>query len=181
LKTYKSLPGDKTAEYLDYLAGMTGCGRFAGDVTDTWMTWDMIRSMRTGGMFIGGHTVNHPVLARLDRARQRMEVYGCAQRLRDELGEPMRWFSYPVGGPDAYNDDTRQCLRECGVEMAFSYRGTYRPLGSRDDGDDYAVPRAAVERYTTLTDLGAVLALPHVLSWRYAGNPSGAVLLRPSV
>jgi hypothetical protein len=61
-------------------------------------------------------------------------------------------------------------VREHGVEIAFSYRGTYRPLRSRFAVDEYAVPRAAVERETTLTDLGAVLALPNVLSWSYGAN-----------
>ena len=170
LRTYKSLPGHRTGAYLQYLGEVTGCGRFGGAVTDTWMTWDMIRQMRAGGMFIGGHTVNHPVLARLPREEQWCEIDGCGQRLRRELGEPMRWFSYPVGGPDAFNEETRGCLREQGVEIAFSYRGTYRPFRARFDADQDAVPRAAVERSTTLTDLGAVLALPQVLSWSCDGN-----------
>ena len=161
LRKYKSLPAAETRPYLDYLANATGCGEFAGDVNGTWMDWSMIRRMRDAGMFVGGHTVNHPVLARLPREGQRLEVNGCARRLQEELGQPMRWFSYPVGGPDAFNADTRDCMEEAGVEAAFTYYGTFcRP----DKWDRHAVPRAAVERYTTLEDLYAVMTLPHVFS-----------------
>jgi peptidoglycan/xylan/chitin deacetylase (PgdA/CDA1 family) len=162
LRKYKSLPGDRTAPYVEYLADATGVGRYAArGVADTWMTWEMLREMRRGGMHIAGHTVNHPVLARLPREGQRTEISGCAARLAAELGEPMRWFSYPVGGPNAFNQDTRDCLREQGVELAFTYYGTFGRFGA---WDDYAVPRVAVERYTSLGDLGAVLALPQVFA-----------------
>ena len=164
LARYKQLPGESTAAYMDFLAGATGSGRCRdadAAVDSMWMTWDMLREMKAGGMWVGGHTVNHPVLARLDRDRQGQEITGCAARLREELGEPMRWFSYPVGGPDAFNDDTRRCLRDVGVEVAFSYYGGYRQF---DDWDWHDVRRVAVETDVTDADFRGMLALPQAFA-----------------
>jgi peptidoglycan/xylan/chitin deacetylase (PgdA/CDA1 family) len=143
-----------------------------------WMTWDMLREMKAGGMWLGGHTVNHPVLARLDRDRQAQEISGCAKRLREELGEPMRWFSYPVGGPDAFNDDTRECLRDAGVETAFSYYGGYRRF---DDWDRYDVRRVAVDADVADTRFRAMLALPQAFARPLKRRASSLTRLRPSL
>jgi peptidoglycan/xylan/chitin deacetylase (PgdA/CDA1 family) len=162
LRHYKSLPGDQTAGYVDYLAEATASRRCpAVEASDTWMTWDMVREMRAAGMVIGGHTVNHPILGQLPPERQRDEIAGCGKRIKAELGETMRYFSYPVGGPRAFNRDTRAGLKDEGVEVAFSYYGT---LGRFGAWDWYDVPRVAVERYTSRRDFDALVALPQVFA-----------------
>ena len=160
LRRYKTLSGADTARYVEFLADATGSGRYrAGRGSDVWMGWEMLREMVSNGMFVGGHTVNHPVLARLGAREQDDEIAGCAERIRVELGVPMRWFSYPVGGRDSFNNDTRESLARHGVELAFSYYGT---LGRLDRLDRFDVPRVAVESDTTRGDFGAMLALPRV-------------------
>src|SRR5438876_11155163 len=100
LQRYKELPGHFTRPFLNYLGMAIGSGRFPRHQFDNhWMTWDMIRALRRAGMVIGGHTVNHPVLARLSRAQQADEILHCGTRIAQELREPMRYFSYPVGYP----------------------------------------------------------------------------------
>jgi len=162
LRKYKSLPGDSASEYLNFLADATGAGRFQENgLANEWMTWDMVREMKTGGMFFGGHTVNHPVLAQLPVTQQREEIAGCARRLLEELGEPMQWFSYPVGGRDAFNEDTHLCLREQNVKYAFSYYGGFRKF---TDGDPFNIPRTAVELDVTPNLFRAVLTIPQIFA-----------------
>jgi hypothetical protein len=162
LRTYKALPGSETGRYIDFLSEATGSGRYRGGAgPELWMTWDMVREMRAAGMCIGGHTVNHPVLARLPAEEQDAEVLGCKERFEAELGEPMRYFSYPVGGPSAFNEDTRRCLEARGVELAFSYYGSFIRFAG---WDSYDVPRVAVEQCTTPGDLAALMALPQLLA-----------------
>jgi peptidoglycan/xylan/chitin deacetylase (PgdA/CDA1 family) len=122
-----------------------------------WMTWDMVREMRAAGMVIGGHTVHHPVLAQLSPERQWQAISGCARRFGEELGEPMSYFSYPVGQRDSFNDDTRACLRKAGIRYAFSYYGGFRTFGSWDDLD---VRRIAVESYMGPDWVRAIVTLP---------------------
>jgi peptidoglycan/xylan/chitin deacetylase (PgdA/CDA1 family) len=129
------------------------------------MTWDMVREMRAGGMGFGGHTVTHPILARCPPDRQCAEIAGCGRRLAEELGEPMRTFSYPVGNRRAFDDATRAGLRAAGVEYAFSYYGGYRRFA---DTDNYDIRRLAVDTDLTRDQFRAMVTLPQVFG-RAAG------------
>jgi peptidoglycan/xylan/chitin deacetylase (PgdA/CDA1 family) len=140
---YKALPEGEGAGFLEELARELGSGRCgAGEAGAQWMTWAMARDLRAAGMSIGGHTVTHPVLAGLSRERQREEIAGCAHRLREELNEPMRWFAYPVGARETFTATTTELLRECGVELAFSYYGGFADPVSWSPLD---VPRVHVD------------------------------------
>lgn len=158
LRTYKQLAGSQTEAYLQFLADATGSGRAPAALADEiWMTWDMVRDMRRDGMSIGGHTLTHPVLAKLDAQAQEHEIARCKQRIETELGEPITAFSYPVGSPDAFNDDTRAALREHGFRWAFSYFGGYSAGRPADPLD---VLRSAVEHRDHRAKFATVAALP---------------------
>ena len=160
LRTYKSIPGESTDAYLRAIGDATGTGRCDPiEGARLWMNWDMLREMRAAGMTIGGHTVSHPVLAQVSRERQKMEISGCGQRIKQELNEPMLCFSYPNGNLRAFNSDTRACLQECDVQYAFSYYGGYRRF---DDWDDYDVRRVAVESDQSMDLFRAMVTFPRV-------------------
>jgi len=160
LRTYKNLPGDETTAYLDDLGVATGSGRWRSPADSaTWMTWDMAREMRAAGMVIGGHTVNHPVLAHLSPEQQWVEIDGCRRRLLEELGEPMLYFSYPVGSRQAFDGDTRHLLMRAGVQCAFSYYGGLQRL---DHVDDFDLPRIPIESFMDRDWFQAVVTLPMV-------------------
>jgi peptidoglycan/xylan/chitin deacetylase (PgdA/CDA1 family) len=163
LARYKTLPGERTDAYLDFLAEATGSGRCpAPEAAALWMTWDMLREMAAAGMAVGGHTANHPVLARLAAGEQGREVAECKRRLEAELGRPMTCFSYPDGGPAAFDRATRACLREHGVRFAFSYHGGYQRFPGPCDPHD--LPRVAVEPYVGPDQFRALLTLPQVFA-----------------
>lgn len=123
---YKALPDGDGEPFLEQLAEASGSGRCGvSEVEALWMTWEMAREMHAAGMQIGGHTVSHPLLARLPVERQREEISTCARRLSEELGVAMRWFAYPVGGRDTFTHLTQEILRDCGVQLAFSYYGGF--------------------------------------------------------
>ena len=160
LRAYFRLQRDRTTGFLDAIGAATGTGRPPADLPDLrqmWLTWDRVREMLAAGMTIGGHTVNHPIMARLTRAEQMAEVTACGQRMQAELGIPMRTFAYPFGTRDAFNRDSRECLREQGVLTAFSYYGGIRKLG---EWDDFDIPRIAVEQHTTLGEFRSLVMFP---------------------
>lgn len=162
LRKYKAIPAEKTAGYLDALATATGTGRCRAEAGENlWMTWDMLREMKAAGMTIGGHTVTHPVLSRMSAQDQRHEILECGRRLAHELGEPMRYFSYPVGNTTAFDQTTRECLREAGVSYAFSYYGGY---GRFQGWDDYDVRRVAIETELDTDWFRSILALPQLFA-----------------
>lgn len=157
---FKSLSGNRTEEFLGALAEATGSGRFPGrDASEMWMTWDMVREMDEAGMEIGGHTVNHPILSRLPADEQLREIRESVERLRTELGSPVRAFSYPNGDRGSFNDDTRSGLRSAGIDFAFSYYGGYRTF---DQWDPFDIRRVPVESGTSLSLFKGMVAIPRL-------------------
>lgn len=162
LAIYKSLPGERTADFLTFLAVATGSSRcpLAHDES-TWMTWEMVREMRRSGMDIGGHTVTHPILARLTPEQQWREISECKSRLETELDEPIEAFSYPVGAPDCFNEATRSCLDRAGYRWAFSFSGGFTAPGT---ADPFNLPRVAIYPQLSATRLQGLLTLPQLFS-----------------
>jgi peptidoglycan/xylan/chitin deacetylase (PgdA/CDA1 family) len=122
-----------------------------------WMTWDMARELQAGGMAIGGHTVTHPLLARVSPERRHEEVGGCARRHAQELGSPMQWFAYPVGTRAIVTEPVKRVLREHDVALGFSFYGGWGRFGEWDPLD---VPRVHVGPSYSLELLRAALAFP---------------------
>jgi peptidoglycan/xylan/chitin deacetylase (PgdA/CDA1 family) len=160
-RTYARLPAADAERLLEFVGTATGSGRRGPQGAETWMTWSMVRELRRGGMAIGGHTARHAVLARSSPAEQRREVADCRARLEEELGEPMRWFAYPVGQRDSFDHDSRAAVREQGVELAFSCYGGYT---SPRRPDPYDVRRTTVGAALTPERLGRVSSLPQLFA-----------------
>ncbi len=160
LKIFKSLPGDRNAEFLQWLGEETGTGRCPTRLAiDQWMTWDMVREMRAQGMQFGAHTVNHPVLTRIPVEQQLWEITESRKRIEQELGEPIHIFSYPIGGAASCNSETLECLRREGFQWAFRYG-----IGFRSDpfANPLQIPRLAVEHTTARTMFRALTTLPRL-------------------
>ncbi len=87
---------------------------------------EMMRSSQVAelarqGFGIGGHTVNHPILARLDDTAARAEMAEGRERLQAIVGRPVTLFAYPNGKPGLdYHAATVQLARRCGFEAAVS-------------------------------------------------------------
>lgn len=158
LALYKRLDGSRTADFLADLAAALHTGRCpAHTAHELWMTWHMLREMRQAGMGIGGHTVNHPVLANLSPEQQDYEVRECRRRLVHEIREPIEAFSYPVGGRGSFNEHTRAALERHGFRWAFTYQGGHV---SSPQCDRFALQRTAVESDIDLPLFHAMLTLP---------------------
>ncbi len=158
LRVYKRLSAEQTSVFLEAVSEESGTGRCPPEEgRKFWMDWDMIREMQKGGMTIGGHTVNHPVLSSLSEIQQRREIEECAERLRQETGEPMKGFSYPVGGPDSYNVVTIDILRRIGVRTVYTYFGGFTRL---PPSHYYEIPRIPVEMCVTMDWFRSVVTLP---------------------
>ncbi len=162
LQKYKSLPGRETAAFMADIASATGHASLPTNLgDDLWMTWNNIRELRLAGMTIGGHTVNHPLLARLTSSEQVQEIRGCHERLTEMTGIPPKAFSYPVGKRDTFTTITRAILLSVGFEYAFSFYGGYQNLVDIDLLD---IKRVNVGRRTTQTVFESMTSLPSVLA-----------------
>jgi peptidoglycan/xylan/chitin deacetylase (PgdA/CDA1 family) len=157
----RGLPRESAHAFLDSLAQATESGRHPDESHDFWMTWDDVRQLRAAGMHIGGHTVTHPMLARLSADDQEREIVECKDRLEAELGVPMRYFCYPYGGRDSFDESTRRSLAEHGIEFAFSFYGGYRRF---NDWDRYDVRRPFLGLTVSLERFALMLTLPQIFA-----------------
>ena len=80
-----------------------------------------VAQLARDGFGIGGHTVNHPILARLDDAAALREMDEGRQRLQAITGTAVPLFAYPNGKPGTdYSGTTMQLARRCGFDAAVS-------------------------------------------------------------
>jgi len=109
--------------------------------THRWMTVEELRRLAdTPGFDIGAHTLTHPFLAGLDRDEQQAEIAGSRAQLERLLERPVRSFSYPYGGPDAFDAVTAELVRDAGFTTACSATGGLAAPG----GDPFQLPRNMV-------------------------------------
>jgi peptidoglycan/xylan/chitin deacetylase (PgdA/CDA1 family) len=88
---------------------------------DLMMRPAQIKRLRDEGMEIGGHTVNHPILAVLDAQQARAEIIDGKQRLEEITGAPVTLFAYPNGKPGRdYGPRDVELVRRAGFAAAVS-------------------------------------------------------------
>ena len=88
---------------------------------DLMMTSDQLLQLYQNGMEIGGHTVNHPILAKLDSMSAEQEITENKDFLENLLNTPLRFFAYPNGKPDIdYNPQQIPLIHKTGYLAALS-------------------------------------------------------------
>jgi peptidoglycan/xylan/chitin deacetylase (PgdA/CDA1 family) len=102
------------------------------------MTSTQVNTLHNAGMEIGAHTVNHPILARLDDTAARNEIGGGKEALEGLTRAPVRLFAYPNGKPGQdYLPSHVRMVRE----LRFSGAVSTAWGGARAGCDRYQLPR----------------------------------------
>ncbi|WP_077730194.1 polysaccharide deacetylase family protein [Methylocaldum sp. RMAD-M] len=116
LNRLKHLPTRQRAEYVDHIASL------AGNLPDNlMMSSSQVKAMHAHGMEIGGHTVNHPILANLSEEEARSEIGEGKAALEAIIQEKIRFFAYPNGKPvKDYKRDQIAIVRDLGFQAAAS-------------------------------------------------------------
>ena len=91
-------------------------------VDSLYLSQDESRSlMAHGAIEVGGHTVNHPVLACLSEAEQLAEIAGGAKALDELLGAGAGiTFAYPYGRRWDYDDSSARAAEAAGYQFAVT-------------------------------------------------------------
>ncbi|MCO6439774.1 MAG: polysaccharide deacetylase family protein [Nitrococcus mobilis] len=133
LRAIKHLPfaqREAAVALIERQAGRTVPGLMMGEAG--------IRALMLGGMDIGAHTVNHPILSRLPVAEARREIAASRQTLESLTGRPVRLFAYPNGNPGLdYGEAHVAMVRALGFDAAVSTAWGCASPGS----DRYQLPR----------------------------------------
>lgn len=76
-----------------------------------------IMEMQEYGIEFGGHTLTHPMLAKLDLQEARREIFESRDRLNKKLGREMNCFAYPYGN---LSEDVKSIVKEAGYKFAVA-------------------------------------------------------------
>jgi peptidoglycan/xylan/chitin deacetylase (PgdA/CDA1 family) len=88
---------------------------------DLMMSSAQVKQLVDGGMTVGGHTINHPILAHIDEATARNEIAKGCDRLHAITGRAVELFAYPNGRPMVdYVPATVEVVRSLGFKAAVT-------------------------------------------------------------
>ena len=134
LRTLKHLDPAQRREVTDAIARKAGLP----DRSDLMMTRGQLRALHAAGMEVGGHTVSHPILSRLDDAAAAQEIGAGREELANWLGQQPTVFAYPNGVPGRdFGDRDVELVRAAGFSGAFTTaRGT-----AQAGADAFRIPR----------------------------------------
>ena len=118
----KSLSDPDRERWLELLLAELRMNPADGSAGRQMLTWDEVRATR-GLTRYGGHTHTHPILSRVDPVRAEREIRLCSDRITAETGTAPRYFAYPNGSAQDFTEETKEIVRRCGFELAFSTIG----------------------------------------------------------
>lgn len=113
--------------------------KLAPELPDNLMlTTTQLKILHGNNMEIGGHTVSHPILAKIDDRAAKEEIVENKKKLRDILGIEPRFFAYPNGkaGKD-YLPRHVEMIKELNYQAALSTQWGV----SRKNSDIWQLPR----------------------------------------
>lgn len=117
LPALKHLPPDERQAKVDAVAQRVGAALPA----DLMMTSAQVRELAAAGMGIGGHTMSHPILAKLDERSAMREIAEGRETLRAIVRQDVPLFAYPNGQPGGdYRAAHVGMVRDAGFEAAVS-------------------------------------------------------------
>jgi peptidoglycan/xylan/chitin deacetylase (PgdA/CDA1 family) len=113
----KYLPPDARLAIVKKLEDLAG----NRELQNLMLTPEMISALANDGMEIGGHTISHPILTRLEDEAARQEIVGNKEQLEAITGKPVRLFAYPNGKFEKdFNERHVQMVMEAGYFAAFT-------------------------------------------------------------
>jgi peptidoglycan/xylan/chitin deacetylase (PgdA/CDA1 family) len=132
----KQVPDAQRQRDLGLLFDELGVSPGQANLDRQMMNWDEVRAT-LGLTLIGGHSHTHPIMSRLDERQMDLEIRVCRDRIASETGKAPKYFAYPNGRQQDFNDVTKHLLRLYGFELAFS---TIEGINGRDI-DEMAIKR----------------------------------------
>jgi peptidoglycan/xylan/chitin deacetylase (PgdA/CDA1 family) len=134
----KSVSNAERLKYLEELRASTSLDLSVIDrELNDFLSWDEVRRLAALGFDLGSHTVEHPILSRLDAAELRWELTESRARIAAETGREASAIAYPNGGANDYTPNTCDAAREAGYQNAFAVGDRFAERSS----DPFAIRR----------------------------------------
>lgn len=102
------------------------------------MTREQVAALHRGGIGIGAHTVNHPILCTLTEAEARAEMTVSRDELQAMVDAPVTLFAYPNGRPGKDYDQSHAAMAK---QVGFAAAVATTPTVAKGGADPFQVPR----------------------------------------
>jgi peptidoglycan/xylan/chitin deacetylase (PgdA/CDA1 family) len=136
------LPDGEKWEFIRHLADTAGVAVPQHPLPEfAPVTFDQLTEMSRSGIEIGAHSLNHPILSRVDDDTLVAELCDPKRILEERLGVEVRSLAYPSGRAIDINPNVVEAARRCGYAGAVVTRREHR---RRDGCDRFQLPRMGV-------------------------------------
>jgi peptidoglycan/xylan/chitin deacetylase (PgdA/CDA1 family) len=118
------------------------CERISNEalMAESFASWAELRDAAADPLLtIGGHTVSHPVLSKLDGGDALAEMVTGRERLESELDRAIKLFAYPYGGRTECGSREFEMARRAAFDLAVTTR--YDCVRPSHGGNLFALPR----------------------------------------
>jgi peptidoglycan/xylan/chitin deacetylase (PgdA/CDA1 family) len=129
------------------------CGTPAGAPEGDYrfMTWKQARELKAARFDVGAHTVNHPILSRVDPGQAEREIVDSRDAIQRELGACSEVFCYPNGKASDFTPAIMD-------HVARHFRAALATnRGPAQASERYQLRRIGVGHETTADDLAEAL------------------------
>jgi len=86
-------------------------------------SYDALKKINHDLFEFGSHTISHPVLSRISYEEAKHEIIAGHQAVEQRIGTTIKYFAYPFGGKQHWNQDTERILRKYTDWLVFSAYG----------------------------------------------------------
>lgn len=113
------------------------------------MTWDMVREMKSAGMDFGSQTCSHRIMSHLSTDKQDYEARVSKEVIDKELNTSITAFAYPVGGKYSFTTDTINIIKKH-YKTSFSF---ISGINTSDNLNEFCIERISVDSNCSATQL----------------------------
>ena len=94
------------------------------------LDWGQVRTMHSGGVSFGAHTMSHPSVSHLSDDAFDEEFVQTKHLLEYGLGAPVLDFAYPFGKPSDWSTTAENFVARCGYRSAVTTSEGYNTFGT---------------------------------------------------
>ncbi len=110
------------------------------------MSWEHVISLAQHPLCtIGGHTISHPALSKLNMDEALCEISEGIKRIEQKISQPVSYFAYPYGTPNEVGEREFLLTEKLGFDIAFCAHGGC--ITKDNKSKCYQLPRVYFHEY----------------------------------
>lgn len=121
---------------------------------ECFLSWENIKEMSENGISFGSHTLSHSCLTKVDSKEAFRQISESKKIIERKLNKKVILFAYPFGIKNAFNEEIKKMVINCGYVCACSaINGT-----NNGDTDLFSLRRTKIEAGDSLSVFKKILS-----------------------